>query len=340
MARLRSRRPPRSTATRTRSVPATALASITVTTTASLGGGSIANLVDGDATANGSHSCWFSSGQSGREIKFDFGSARVIRQARWKQDSTSTHGSWKWQGSNDDAAYTDIGGSFVLGGVAGAQIHTELIANTTAYRYYRLLQVSGTTSSGPWLEEIEFFIDGATDDLGDTSYRYPMGGGVDAGGVTSGSGGNGVDRSGGSPAITVTGSYTVASSGSSPGNLVDGAAGNNTANSIDFQSNQTAISIKFDFGAGNRQRIDAFTWEQSNSTGQGNYDFAGSNDDVSYTTLASNFSLVNGSSLRELTFSNADAYRYYRLVQVGGNTSSSPWIREIYFKCCPDTRGS
>jgi hypothetical protein len=33
-----------------------------------------------------------------------------------------------------------------------------LLGNTTAYRYYRMLGVSGSTSNAPWLSEIEFRI--------------------------------------------------------------------------------------------------------------------------------------------------------------------------------------
>ena len=302
--------------------------SITVTTTATLGAGAIANLVNGDNTANSTHACWFSNGQSGREVKFDFGSGRIVRQARWRQDSTGTHGTWKWQGSNDNSSWADIGGTFTLGGVNGDQVHHTLINNTTAYRYYRLLQTAGTTSSGPWLREIEFFLDGATDSLGDTSYRYALGGGTSDAGATTGSGGNGVDRSG---TITVTANRT-----NNPSNLVDGAAGNNTTDSADMQNAQTDAVITFDLGS--KHCITAFAWEQNNSTGQGNWDFEGSNDNASWTGIAANFSLVNGTAFRELTFTNANAYRYYRLKQVSGSTSSSPWLHEIYFKLVPDTR--
>jgi hypothetical protein len=70
-------------------------------------------------------------------------------------DTADSHGTWKWQGSNDDSSYTDIGSSFTLGG-STTQTQTELNGNVTAYRYYKLLGVSGTCTDTPYLEEIEF----------------------------------------------------------------------------------------------------------------------------------------------------------------------------------------
>ena len=129
--------------------------------------GPLANLVDGATGNNPSESVYFNNGQSatGLFIQFDFGrfAAKVITEATWRQSSTSAHGSWKWQGSTDGSTWTDIGSSFTLGG-ATVQTHTELASNTTGYRYYRLLGVSGTTSGNPWLQEVEFKLTGAATD--------------------------------------------------------------------------------------------------------------------------------------------------------------------------------
>jgi hypothetical protein len=129
---------------------------ISVTTTASLGAGSIGNLVNG-LQAN---DLWWASGQSGREVVFNVGGTgftRCITEAKWYQDAASTHGDWKWQGSNNGSTWTDIGTSFTLGGTL--QTITTLSGNTNFWKLYRLLQVSGVTSNGPWLREIEFNID-------------------------------------------------------------------------------------------------------------------------------------------------------------------------------------
>src|SRR4029079_431363 len=85
------------------------------------GGGSASQLVNGSSA----NEFWWNSGTAAT-LKFDLGTAKVIKQARWKQSNSSTHGTFKWQGSNDDTTYADIGGTFTLGG-APVQIHTSLI---------------------------------------------------------------------------------------------------------------------------------------------------------------------------------------------------------------------
>ena len=109
----------RSSAIPTRSGSGDRTGNITVTLGGvTAGGGSASQLVNG-STAN---EFWWNSG-SAATLKFDLGTAKVIKQARWKQSNSSTHGTFKWQGSNDDTTYTDIGGTFTLGG-ATVQIHT------------------------------------------------------------------------------------------------------------------------------------------------------------------------------------------------------------------------
>lgn len=133
-------------------------ASITTTTTATAGAGNVTQLVNGTRA----NEFWWSSGQSGREVKFDFGAARLITEANWYQDSASAHGTWQWQGSPDNSAWTNIGATFTLGSSVGQTIAT-LSGNVTSYRYYRMLQTAGTTSSSPYLREVEFLIDGTAD---------------------------------------------------------------------------------------------------------------------------------------------------------------------------------
>lgn len=88
-------------------------------------------------------------------ITFDFKKSALINEAIWYQNNTSTHGVWKWQGSNDNTTYVDIGATFTLGG-ANKQVITTLNVNVNFYRYYRLKMVSGTTSVSPYLYEVEF----------------------------------------------------------------------------------------------------------------------------------------------------------------------------------------
>jgi hypothetical protein len=127
---------------------------IIVTTTANVSSGVVNMLVNGTQVDE----FWWGNGQSGRELRFDFGVPRNITEAKWYQSNTATHGDWKWQGSNDAVAWTDIGGFFTLGGTT-LQTVTTLAANAGSWRYYRMLQINGTTSSSPYLREIEFNID-------------------------------------------------------------------------------------------------------------------------------------------------------------------------------------
>src|SRR6185312_12020502 len=90
-------------------------------------------------------------------IQFDFGSPAVINAAKYYQQTSTDQGIWKWQGSNDASAWTDIGSTFSLV-TASTTTLTTLSANTTAYRYYRILAVSGSTSNGPFIYEFEFQI--------------------------------------------------------------------------------------------------------------------------------------------------------------------------------------
>lgn len=136
------------------------LALITTTTTATLGDGSIIRLVDGiKAVNNNSGACWFNAGQSTRRITFYFnGLFKIIDEVIWTQQNGSTHGDWKFQGGNDNSSWTDIGSSFTLGG-AGVNTLTSMAGNIGSWKYYSMLQVSGSTSSSPWLQEAEFKIE-------------------------------------------------------------------------------------------------------------------------------------------------------------------------------------
>ncbi len=85
-------------------------------------------------------------------LSFDFGSAKVIDEFKFYQSSPIAQANWIFQGSNDNLSWTDLGSSFAL------NTGTFPVTNTSAYRYYRLRGVSGTTSAGPYLHEFEFKI--------------------------------------------------------------------------------------------------------------------------------------------------------------------------------------
>lgn len=149
-----------------------------ITATATLAvSGSPSVLVNGIVDNN-----FFFSGSSaaGFTLRFDFGPGQsvVIDEAKWYQSNSTNEAVWQWQGSNDGTTWTNIGSSFTLGGATPFQTITALSGNTTGYRYYQLLGVSGTTSSSPWLQEIEFKISGASSPYAGPSITAPIGGGV------------------------------------------------------------------------------------------------------------------------------------------------------------------
>ena len=130
-------------------------ASITVTLTGNfLGAGSAAGFVNGSFANN---HYFGNNAATTYGFTFDFGTARIIDEAKFYQQNTTSHGVWKWQGSSNGSSWTDIGSSFTFGGAA-TQTQTALNGNTTAYRYYRVIGVSGTASDSPWLYEWEFKI--------------------------------------------------------------------------------------------------------------------------------------------------------------------------------------
>lgn len=279
--------------------------SITVTTTATLGAGTINNLVDGAFAANSTDGCWFTNGQSSREVKFDFGVGKIVDGFFWYQSANSSQGTWVLEGSNDDSSYAQIGSSFTLAN-STRQLSPYKFTNATAYRYYKLRQTAGTTSSVPWLREIEF------------SIAEP---GVDALRDILESG----DRS---SMIAVTTTATTAL-GSTINNLVDGDYSLGSTGSVAVTSGQTTREIKFDLGI--TKTVTDFLWLQNSDTSNGTWTFEASNDDSSYTALSTGISL-GVSANQVVTFANSTAYRYYKLRQTAGTTSSIPFFVEMIFK--------
>lgn len=265
------------------------------------------NLIDGLFGANSSDATWWTTGAaSGRYIRFDFGAPRVIDEAKWYQSSATAVGTWKWQGSNDGSTWTDIGASFTLGG-ATTQTQTELNGNSTAYRYYQLLGVSGTYSDTPYILEIEFKIDEAPA----TSYNNPQG------------------RGNRTANIFVSSSETP--SGGSNANLVNGNFNANSGGAVWYSTGSASGRwIKFNFST--PRLITEATWYQSDATAHGTWKWQGSNDDSSWTDIGSSFTL-GGATTNVFTQLNGNVtkYKIYRLLGVSGTYSNSPFITEIEF---------
>jgi hypothetical protein len=135
---------------------------ITVTSNVSLGGGSLNRLTQDSVYGNST--LWYNTQTCvGKYFRFDFGIPTVMNEAIYYQQTTNTHGTWKWQGSvSDGTTWVDIGATFVFGAVS--QTFTQLNANTTAYRYYRILgtvDTPGGMSNNPYIYGFDFRVDNA-----------------------------------------------------------------------------------------------------------------------------------------------------------------------------------
>jgi len=98
---------------------------------------------------------FFNSGQSGKYLELDFGTEVLITEFTWTQDSSGSHGTWKWQKDTGGGTWVDVGSTFTLGGSTSLVV-TAMSGETNYYKKYRLQQVSGTTSSGPFIRELTF----------------------------------------------------------------------------------------------------------------------------------------------------------------------------------------
>lgn len=286
---------------------------ITITTDASMASGSIGHLVDGSQADN----TWFVGGQTGKFVKFDFGAGnyKVISEFKWYQDITASQGTWVIDASNDNTNWIPISDSFVLGSSATTTMALPY-DGAKGFRYYRLQQVAGSTVSAPFTREIEFKIAGAPQaDLSTSSVPSYLN-----------SGGTG-DRT---ASITVTSTMTP-TSGSALSNLVDGGFGQTSADSLEMPGSQSSQSITFDFGIGASKIITAFAWWASTATGHGDWKFQASNDNATWTDLTSP-GILGGAIRKVYAAPNTTGYRYYRLLQTSGVTSSNPWNQEIQFE--------
>lgn len=105
-------------------------------------------FIDGNLVAN--NNFFYNRTTDGNQnLRFDMGSPRVVDEFKWYQQATP-QGTWVMEGSPDDSTWTTLGASFTL------DHGTFPFANSTAYRYYRLRNISGSRSSGPYIYEIEF----------------------------------------------------------------------------------------------------------------------------------------------------------------------------------------
>jgi len=274
---------------------------ITITSTNITVNGGASKLINGSY----SNEVDWTPGITNAELKLDFGvGATVICDGfGWRQDAGVSQGTWVFEGSNDDATYTQFGSSFLLLQTTVNQVFHSF-TNYNPYRYYKLRQVGGVTSNAPYIIEWEHRISSAT------TARDACESG---------------DRT---ATITVTTNATLAAGSIS--NLIDGGYDTSVADCVVFTNGQTLREIKFDLGSGVTKRITDFIWVQTGAASHGTWVMEGSNNDAAYTQLGASFTL-GGVSLDKHNLSNSTAYRYYRLRQTAGTMSDGPYVLEVEF---------
>lgn len=297
-------------------------ATITVTSNKCMNQGTDSNLVDGAFGTNSTDSRDFHALCTGCIIQWDFGSgnSNIIDEMKWYSSGTDTHSTWVVEASADAIHWIVMKASFTLGGSSGANTISWTNASGS-YRYWRLRQTDDATtvSSSPWDEEIEFKLAAFTGSTPATNVQ------------SYGSRGGCGDRT---SVITITTTATMGG-GSTIDKLINGSAFrvglDNATDACFWNGGQSTREVKFDFGASYSPIITEFTWYQDGVANHGTWKIAGSNDDSSYTDILTGLTL-GGATRTAYAMTNSTAYRYYKLIQTAGTTSSSPWLREIWFK--------
>jgi hypothetical protein len=277
--------------------------SIVISTTIYNYGRSIIELIDG---IEDDSNFWFATASvAGEEIKFQFPGAIILKELKFLQGNTATHGVWQIQGSDDGTTWIDIGSNFTLGGAA-TQTITGLSANTTPYFFYRLLGISGNTDSGPYIYEFLFKIEPAGTE---PSYLNVLGSG---------------DRT-----ALITLSCSAATLNGILSNLINSIG---LVSSVYFNTVPIAdLWLKFDFDAD--KKITEVLWLQSSTSELGTWKWQGSTDDTNWEDIGNSF-VLGGALYQKHTelANNTSGYRYYRLLGVSGSAVSSPFIIEVNFQ--------
>lgn len=122
---------------------------------------------------------------------------------------------------------------------------------------------------------------------------------------------------------------TATATGSFAG-LPSSSLGIVAANSFFWNTSAGAQNLVFDFGVGKSPVIDGFGHYQDTTATQGTWDWQGSADNATWTTIGS---FTWGGALENLrTFTNSTGYRYYRAIKTAGSTSSGPFVNFFTFR--------
>ena len=131
----------------------------------SMSGGVIANWINGSYATGNSSTGWYDNTQnsgnvSGKTINIIFDTSKVVVGFKLINDSKTSCGNWKFQGSTDGGSNysTDLVSSFnwlTAGGSSPYELE-QLFTNSTAFNAVRFLGVSGSFSGNPWQMECLF----------------------------------------------------------------------------------------------------------------------------------------------------------------------------------------
>ena len=110
--------------------------------------GNITELING----SNSNTLEFKNASNGI-IKFEFNEKICLTGFTWYQSNNTSHGTWQVEALQNENLWIKISDTFTLGG-NNTSIYT--FENKNFYNQYRLFQVSGSSSTGPWIQEIEF----------------------------------------------------------------------------------------------------------------------------------------------------------------------------------------
>lgn len=123
-------------------------------------------------------------------------------------------------------------------------------------------------------------------------------------------------------------STDVSVGGGTVGDIIDGSVSDNSFWWVNASADNKGI--KFNFGR--PIVIDEFKWYQDNSTSHGTWELRGANvSDYSDEVAVWNGTLGGSTTQTVSGLDTSVAYRYWRLVDVAGSRSQSPFLHEIEF---------
>lgn len=116
--------------------------------------GNLSDLLNGNNTTGPGAIMPGGAGDGSAYMKFQLSAARFINGIKFYQSDTSSHGVWRWEWSDDNATWTQLGADFNLGGAATSE---HLLAGVTgSHIWWRMRHMSGVRATSPFLWEIEF----------------------------------------------------------------------------------------------------------------------------------------------------------------------------------------